>query len=212
MTALTDTQLERYARHLILDEVGEAGQEKLLAARVLVVGAGGLGSPMLLYLAAAGVGTIGIVDDDRVDLTNLQRQIIHGTASLGRTKVASAKETIAAINPEIKVETHAVRLTAANAAALMADYDLVADGSDNFATRYLLNDACHLWPRPWSPRRCCASTLSSRSSRPISARRIPATAASSATRRRPTWCRAARRPASSARSPAAPARCRRPRC
>ena len=148
MTALTDTQLERYARHVILDEVGEAGQEKLLASSVLVLGAGGLGSPMLLYLAAAGVGRIGIVDDDSVELSNLQRQIIHGTASLGRTKVASAKATIAAINPEIKVETHAVRLTASNAAALVAGYDLVADGSDNFATRYLLNDACYLARKP----------------------------------------------------------------
>jgi adenylyltransferase/sulfurtransferase len=148
MTALTDSQLERYARHVILDEVGEAGQEKLLASSVLVLGAGGLGSPMLLYLAAAGVGRIGIVDDDAVELSNLQRQIIHGTASLGRAKVASAKETIAAINPEIIVETHAQRLTAANAAALVSSYDLVADGSDNFATRYLLNDACYLGRKP----------------------------------------------------------------
>ena len=148
MTALTDSQLERYARHVILDEVGEAGQEKLLASSVLVLGAGGLGSPMLLYLAAAGVGRIGIVDDDAVELSNLQRQIIHGTASLGRSKVASAKETIAAINPEIVVEAHAQRLTAANAAALVSGYDLVADGSDNFATRYLLNDACYLAQKP----------------------------------------------------------------
>ena len=148
MTALTDSQLERYARHVILDEVGEAGQEKLLASSVLVLGAGGLGSPMLLYLAAAGVGRIGIVDDDAVELSNLQRQIIHGMASLGRSKVASAKETIAAINPEITVEAHAQRLTAANAAALVSGYDLVADGSDNFATRYLLNDACYLAQKP----------------------------------------------------------------
>ena len=148
MTALTDSQLERYARHVILDEVGEAGQEKLLASSVLVLGAGGLGSPMLLYLAAAGVGRIGIVDDDAVELSNLQRQIIHDTASLGRAKVASAKETIAAINPEIVVETHAQRLTAANAAALVSSYDLIADGSDNFATRYLLNDACYLGRKP----------------------------------------------------------------
>ncbi|HKF61293.1 MAG TPA: molybdopterin-synthase adenylyltransferase MoeB [Dongiaceae bacterium] len=148
MTALTDSQLERYARHVILDEVGEAGQEKLLASSVLVLGAGGLGSPMLLYLAAAGVGRIGIVDDDAVELSNLQRQIIHGTASLGRSKVASAKETIAAINPEITVEAHAQRLTAANAAALVSGYDLIADGSDNFATRYLLTDACYLARKP----------------------------------------------------------------
>ena len=148
MTALTDNQLERYARHVILDEVGEAGQEKLLASSVLVLGAGGLGSPLLLYLAAAGVGRIGIVDDDSVELSNLQRQIIHGTASLGRPKVASARATIAAINPEIAVDTHAVRLTAANAAALVGGYDLVVDGSDNFATRYLLNDACYLARKP----------------------------------------------------------------
>jgi len=144
MAALTDLQLERYARHVILDEVGEAGQEKLLASSVLVLGAGGLGAPLLLYLAAAGVGRIGIVDDDAVELSNLQRQIIHGTASLGRPKVESAKAAIAAINPEIVVETEALRLDAGNAAALVAGYDLVADGSDNFATRYLLNDACYL--------------------------------------------------------------------
>jgi molybdopterin-synthase adenylyltransferase len=148
MTGLSDAQLERYARHVILEEVGEAGQERLLASSVLVLGAGGLGSPLLLYLAAAGVGRIGIVDDDSVELSNLQRQVIHGTRSLGRPKVASAKETIAAINPEILVETHPVRLTADNAAAFVAGYDLVADGSDNFATRYLLNDACFLARKP----------------------------------------------------------------
>jgi adenylyltransferase/sulfurtransferase len=148
MTALTDSQLERYARHVILDEVGEAGQEKLLASSVLVLGAGGLGSPMLLYLAAAGVGRIGIVDDDAVELSNLQRQIVHGTASLGRPKTESAKHAIAAINPEIVVEAHPQRLTVANAAGLVADYDLIADGSDNFATRYLLNDACYLARKP----------------------------------------------------------------
>src|SRR5579864_2061303 len=106
----TEAQFQRYARHLILDEVGEEGQAKLMAARVLVVGAGGLGSPVLLYLAAAGVGTLGVVDDDRVDLSNLQRQIVHPTARVGAAKVASARETLAAINPEVKVETHAFRL------------------------------------------------------------------------------------------------------
>ena len=140
--ALTDSQFERYARHLILDEVGEEGQAKFMAARVLVVGAGGLGSPLLLYLAAAGVGTLGIVDDDTVDLSNLQRQIVHPTARIGALKVESARDTVAAINPEIAVETHAERLDAANATALVRRYDLVADGSDNFATRYLLNDVC----------------------------------------------------------------------
>ena len=142
-TTLTDAQFERYARHLILDEVGEEGQAKLMAARVLVVGAGGLGSPLLLYLAAAGVGTLGVIDDDTVDLSNLQRQIVHPTARIGAAKVESARETLAAINPEVKVEAHRLRLEAGNAAALVRHYDIVADGSDNFATRYLLNDVCH---------------------------------------------------------------------
>ena len=141
---LTDAQIERYARHLILDEVGEAGQEKLLAARVLVVGAGGLGSPLLLYLAAAGIGTLGVVDDDDVDLSNLQRQVIHGEEWVGRPKVASAASALARINPEVRVEPHHTRLTAANAEELVQRYDLVADGTDNFATRFLLTDACHL--------------------------------------------------------------------
>jgi adenylyltransferase/sulfurtransferase len=145
---LSDQQVERYARHLILDEVGEAGQERLLAARVLVVGAGGLGSPLLLYLAAAGVGTLGVVDNDHVDLSNLQRQIAHGTADVGRSKVDSAAGSIAEINPDVRVVGHHERLTRANALALVGGYDIVADGSDNFATRYLLNDACHLARRP----------------------------------------------------------------
>jgi adenylyltransferase/sulfurtransferase len=139
---LSDEQLARYARHVVLPEVGEEGQIRLLAARVLVIGAGGLGSPLLLYLAAAGVGTLGIVDDDRVDMSNLQRQVLHATERLGAPKVESARAAVAAANPEIRVETHALRLTAANARALVAGYDLVADGSDNFATRYALNDAC----------------------------------------------------------------------
>ena len=145
---LTDLQFERYARHLILDEVGEEGQARLLASRVLVVGAGGLGSPTLLYLAAAGVGTLGIVDDDVVDLSNLQRQIVHPTARIGTAKVESARLALAAINPDVAVEAHALRLDAGNAAALVADYDLVADGSDNFTTRYLLNDLCHRLGKP----------------------------------------------------------------
>ena len=140
---LSDEQFHRYARHLILDEVGEDGQEKLLASRVLVVGAGGLGAPLLMYLAAAGVGTLGIVDDDEVDLTNLQRQVVHSTGSVGRKKTESAKDTLAALNPGINVVTHDVRLTGENAEAILAGYDLVADGSDNFETRYLLNDACY---------------------------------------------------------------------
>lgn len=140
---LNDEQFHRYARHLILDEVGEEGQEKLLESRVLVVGAGGLGAPLLMYLAAAGVGTLGIVDDDEVDLTNLQRQIVHATGSVGRRKTESAKETIAALNPGIYVVTHDMRLDADNAAEIIAGYDLVADGSDNFDTRYLLNELCY---------------------------------------------------------------------
>ncbi|SME94057.1 adenylyltransferase and sulfurtransferase [Tistlia consotensis] len=140
----SDGELERYARHLVLPEIGEAGQAKLLDSRVLVIGAGGLGSPLLLYLAAAGVGTLGVVDDDAVDLSNLQRQVIHGEAEIGAPKVASAARRLKAINPDVRVEEHRTRLTAANALALVSAYDLVCDGSDNFATRYLANDACHL--------------------------------------------------------------------
>jgi molybdopterin/thiamine biosynthesis adenylyltransferase len=139
---LSDEQLDRYARHIVLREVGGAGQAKISAARVLVVGAGGLGSPLILYLAAAGVGTIGIVDFDRVSLSNLQRQIAHRTNDIGRTKSESAADTALSINPEICVVPHDQRLTPANAAALIEPYDVVADGSDNFATRFLLNDAC----------------------------------------------------------------------
>ena len=140
---ITDDQLLRYARHIILDEVGEEGQLRLLNSRVLVVGAGGLGSPVLLYLAAAGVGTLGVIDFDTVDISNLQRQIIHATDRVGALKVASATQTIQAVNPEIVVHEHTMRLDAQNAAGLIAQYDLVTDGSDNFETRYLLNDACH---------------------------------------------------------------------
>jgi len=140
----SDDQIERYARHIILKEIGGAGQQKLLAAKVLVVGAGGLGSPLLMYLAAAGVGTLGIVDDDTVSLSNLQRQILHHTADIGRPKTASAAASIAALNPDVTVVAHEERLTAANAIDLVSGYDLVADGSDNFETRFLVNDACYL--------------------------------------------------------------------
>jgi molybdopterin/thiamine biosynthesis adenylyltransferase len=140
--ALTDPELERYARHIVLREVGGPGQARLKAARVLVVGAGGLGSPVILYLAAAGVGTIGIADFDAVSLSNLQRQIAHRTADIGRAKTDSASDAAKAINPEVRIETHPERLTAENALAIIAGYDIVADGSDNFATRFLLNDAC----------------------------------------------------------------------
>jgi len=145
---LSEEQFRRYARHLILDEVGEEGQEKLLKSRVLVIGAGGLGSPLLMYLAAAGVGTIGIVDDDRVDITNLQRQIVHATVRVGALKVDSAAETLARLNDGIAIETHPLRLGPENAAELIARYDLVADGSDNFATRYLLTDLCARLRKP----------------------------------------------------------------
>jgi len=140
--ALVDDQLERYARHIVLREVGGAGQAKLLAARVLVVGAGGLGSPLILYLAAAGVGTLGIVDFDRVSLSNLQRQIAHRTQDVGRLKTESAADSAHAINPDVRIVPHPERLTSANAAALIRAYDIVADGSDNFTTRFLINDAC----------------------------------------------------------------------
>ncbi|EWY37285.1 thiamine biosynthesis protein ThiF [Skermanella stibiiresistens SB22] len=143
----TEAQIERYARHIILPEVGGIGQEALLKSRVLVVGAGGLGSPLLLYLAAAGVGTIGVVDNDVVDLSNLQRQIIHDTASIGTPKVQSAEARLKAINPEIRLDIHQVRLDASNVMGLIADHDVIADGTDNFAARYLLADACHLGGR-----------------------------------------------------------------
>jgi adenylyltransferase/sulfurtransferase len=145
---LTPEELERYARHIVLREVGGPGQAALGRARVLVIGAGGLGAPVLLYLAAAGVGTLGVIDDDAVALSNLQRQIIHGTPDVGQQKVSSAAAAIARLNPHVKVMTHAERLTASNALALMGSYDLVADGSDNFATRYLVSDACYFAKKP----------------------------------------------------------------
>jgi adenylyltransferase/sulfurtransferase len=145
---LNSDELERYARHIVLREVGGPGQAALKRARVLVVGAGGLGAPVLLYLAAAGVGTLGIIDDDTVALSNLQRQVIHGTPEIGDPKVASAAAAIARLNPHVGVELHGVRLDADNALALIGQYDLVADGSDNFATRYLVSDACYFARRP----------------------------------------------------------------
>jgi len=143
-----EDQLQRYARHIVLREVGGAGQARILNARVLVVGAGGLGSPLLLYLAAAGVGTLGVIDDDVVDLSNLQRQVLHATADVGMDKVESAGKAVAAINPEIRLVPHNELLNSENILGLLKDYDIVADGSDNFATRYLINDACHLAGRP----------------------------------------------------------------
>jgi adenylyltransferase/sulfurtransferase len=144
----TDAELRRYSRHILLEEVGAIGQAKLRAARVLVVGAGGLGSPLALYLAAAGVGTLGLVDHDRLELSNLQRQVAHVTARIGRNKAESAAETLAALNPDVTVEIHARRMDAEAARELIPRYDIVCDGTDNFATRFLLGDACHLLGRP----------------------------------------------------------------
>lgn len=140
----SEEQINRYARHIILREVGGGGQAALLNARVLIVGAGGLGSPLGLYLAAAGVGTLGIVDDDAVDLSNLQRQVLHDTGNVGVPKVESAAQRLRALNPDITVIPHKTRLTADNALELIDGYDIIADGSDNFETRFLVNDACHL--------------------------------------------------------------------
>jgi adenylyltransferase/sulfurtransferase len=145
---LSDDQLDRYARHIVLREVGGSGQKKLLQSKVLIVGAGGLGSPLLLYLAAAGVGTLGVIDDDVVDLSNLQRQIAHGTADVNRSKVESAAEAVARINPETILHCYQARLTAENIEDIFSGYDLIADGTDNFQTRYLLNDACYLLQKP----------------------------------------------------------------
>ncbi|MFC0314054.1 adenylyltransferase/sulfurtransferase MoeZ [Gordonia phosphorivorans] len=146
---LTPGEIARYSRHLIIPEVGTVGQRRLKNARVLVMGAGGLGSPTLLYLAAAGVGTLGIVDFDVVDESNLQRQIMHGVADVGRAKTESAREAIAAINPLVDVHVHDLRLTTDNAVELFGRYDLILDGTDNFATRYLVNDAAALAHRPY---------------------------------------------------------------
>jgi molybdopterin/thiamine biosynthesis adenylyltransferase len=145
---LSADELERYARHIVLPEVGGPGQAALGRARVLVIGAGGLGTPVLLYLAAAGVGTLGIVDDDVVSLSNLQRQVIHATPDVGVPKVASAAALIHKLNPHVAVEQHNARLTPANALDLIGRYHLVADGSDNFATRYLVSDACYFAGKP----------------------------------------------------------------
>jgi molybdopterin-synthase adenylyltransferase len=141
-------ELERYARHIVLREVGGPGQAKLKASRVLVIGAGGLGAPVLLYLAAAGVGTLGVVDDDAVSLSNLQRQVIFGTDDIGKRKVDGAEAVIARLNPHVAVDAHMTRIDASNALNLILQYDIVADGSDNFATRYLVSDACYFAKKP----------------------------------------------------------------
>ena len=141
-TGLTKEELQRYSRHLIMPEVTAEGQKRLKAARVLCIGAGGLGSPAALYLAAAGAGRLGLVDFDRVDLTNLQRQILHGTKDIGRSKLESARDRLRDINPDIEIELHECRFSSENAQQIVAEYDVIIDGSDNFATRYLSNDVC----------------------------------------------------------------------
>jgi len=148
--SLTEKQIERYSRHIILEEIGGVGQEKLLSSKVLVVGAGGLGSPALLYLAAAGVGTIGIIDGDKVDLTNLQRQIIHHTSDVGVEKVVSAANKVRAINPDVAVKTYYRLAMADNIREIIADYDFVIDGTDNFGAKFLVNDACYFEKKPFS--------------------------------------------------------------
>src|SRR5687768_16558443 len=145
---LSNQEIARYSRHLIMPEVALEGQKQLKAAKVLTVGTGGLGSPLSLYLAAAGVGTIGIVDFDVVDLTNLQRQIVHGTSTLGRPKLESAEERLTDLNPNVRIEKHEARLTSHNALEIIGEYDIVVDGTDNFPTRYLVNDACVLLGKP----------------------------------------------------------------
>ncbi len=145
---LSAEEIERYARHIVLRGVGGPGQGKLRAARVLVIGAGGLGAPLIQYLAAAGVGVIGVVDDDVVSLSNLQRQVLHGAPDIGRPKTASAADAVARLNPHVRFEPHPLRIDAANAAGLIAGYDIVADGSDNFDTRYAVSDACFQARRP----------------------------------------------------------------
>lgn len=140
--AFTNEQLERYSRHIILKEVGAKGQKKLLNAKVLIIGAGGLGAPVAMYLAAAGIGTIGIADADEVDLSNLQRQIIHATKDVGKPKVESAKETMEAMNPDVTVKTYHTFVTSENITDLIKDYDFIIDGTDNFPAKFLINDAC----------------------------------------------------------------------
>src|SRR6478735_604965 len=147
-SALSPDELQRYHRHLILPNVGEEGQRRLKAARVLLIGAGGLGSPAALYLAAAGVGHMGIVDADVVELSNLQRQVLHGTRDVGRPKVSSAEARLRDLNPHVDIATYHARLTSANAMELLGAYDIIVDGSDNFQTRYLVNDACVLLGKP----------------------------------------------------------------
>jgi molybdopterin/thiamine biosynthesis adenylyltransferase len=200
-SGLSVDEVRRYSRHLIIPEFATTGQKRLKNAKVLVVGAGGLGSPALLYLAAAGVGTLGIVDFDVVDETNLQRQIIHGQRDVGRPKAESARDSIRDINPYVEVVVHAERLDSTNALDIFGGYDLIVDGTDNFPTRYLVNDACVLLGKPY----VWGSTGRRRCSGPSTAR---ATGASTRSRRRPAWSRPAPRVACSACSAPRSARSR----
>ena len=190
VATLEQSELVRYSRHLILPDVGVVGQEKLKAARVLLIGAGGLGSPVALYLAAAGVGTLGLVDFDNVDVTNLQRQILHGTKDVGRPKLVSARERIADVNPHVRLETYETALTSKNALDISSSYDIVVDGTDNFATRYLVNDACVLLGKPNVTAAYSDSKARHRSSHCPT---VPAIAVSSRNRRRRDSCQAAPR-------------------
>ncbi len=204
---LSAEELERYARHIVLREVGGPGQAALGRARVLVIGAGGLGAPVLLYLAAAGIGTLGVVDDDVVTLSNLQRQVIHATPDIGVLKVDSAAATIRRLNPHVAVEQHGTRLTAQNALDLIGRYDIVADGSDNFATRYLVSDACYFAKKPLitAALGIFDATLTTIRAHERSASGKPESrpiAAYSRNRRRPAASRPAPKPASWALSPA----------
>ena len=205
---LTAEELERYARHIVLREVGGPGQSALKRARVLVIGAGGLGAPVLLYLAAAGIGTLGIVDDDTVSLSNLQRQVIHATPDIGRQKAESASDVIRRLNPHVSIEAHAMRLTADNAIDLVSRYDIVADGSDNFTTRYRLR-RLYFAQRPLitaavGPFDGTLTTLRPHETRRRRQTESPIAASFPSRRRAP--CRPARKRAFSARFPACSAR------
>jgi molybdopterin converting factor small subunit len=205
---LSGDEIKRYSRHLIMPEVGVEGQRRLKAAKVLCIGAGGLGSPAAMYLAAAGVGTLGIVDFDVVDFSNLQRQIIHGTPDVGRSKLLSAKERLRALNPNVHVETYEEALSSDNALRLFEPYDVILDGTDNFPTRYLVNDACVLTGKPNAYGSIFrfegqASVFATRKARAIGA--------STRNRRRRGWCRAAPRVVSLACCPASSASSRRPK-
>ena len=206
---LTPEQMERYSRHFMLTSVGEKGQKQLLRSKVLVIGAGGLGSPTAVYLAAVGVGTLGVVDDDVVDLSNLQRQILHRTPDVGRPKVESARDTIQAMNPDVTVIPYAERLTVDNIERIIKDYDIIVDGSDNFATRYLVNDAC--LPRRQAERPRLDLPVRGHGDRARARDGGPATAASIRSRPPPGSSPPETKPASWACSRDSSAWCRRPR-